>query len=75
MTTSLQPMTLGEILDRTFQIYRSRIAPTLLYYDQRIRHEGFDIEWMMHAAGMNAPVLAEARVVPVAGVESLEQPA
>ena len=25
---------------------------TLFYYDQRIRKEGFDIEWMMHAAGM-----------------------
>jgi hypothetical protein len=27
---------------------------TLFYYDQRIRKEGFDIEWMMQAAGMNA---------------------
>jgi len=25
---------------------------TLFYYDQRIRREGFDIEWMMQAAGM-----------------------
>ncbi|HVN92251.1 MAG TPA: hypothetical protein VMT38_01070 [Terracidiphilus sp.] len=25
---------------------------TLFYYDQRIRKEGFDIEWMMRAAGM-----------------------
>ncbi len=25
---------------------------TLFYYDQRIRKEGFDIEWMMHAAGL-----------------------
>jgi len=29
---------------------------TLFYYDQRVRKEGFDIEWMMEAAGMNAPV-------------------
>jgi len=28
---------------------------TLFYYDQRIRKEGFDIEWMMSAAGMTAP--------------------
>ncbi len=28
---------------------------TLFYYDQRVRKEGFDIEWMMEAAGMNAP--------------------
>jgi hypothetical protein len=27
---------------------------TLFYYDQRIRKEGFDIEWMMEAAGMTA---------------------
>lgn len=29
---------------------------TLFYYDQRIRKEGFDIEWMMQAAGLEAPV-------------------
>jgi len=28
---------------------------TLFYYDQRIRKEGFDIEWMMQAAGLTAP--------------------
>ncbi len=28
---------------------------TLFYYDQRVRKEGFDIEWMMEAAGMNKP--------------------
>lgn len=27
---------------------------TLFYYDQRVRKEGFDIEWMMRAAGMDA---------------------
>jgi hypothetical protein len=27
---------------------------TLFYYDQRMRKEGFDIEWMMQAAGMTA---------------------
>jgi hypothetical protein len=26
---------------------------TLFYYDQRVRKEGFDIEWMMQAAGLN----------------------
>jgi hypothetical protein len=25
---------------------------TLFYYDQRIRKEGYDIEWMMQAAGL-----------------------
>jgi hypothetical protein len=28
---------------------------TLLYYDQRVRHEGYDIEWMMQSAGLSAP--------------------
>ncbi len=35
------------------------IALTLFYFDQRIRTEGFDIEWMMHQAGM-VPVLPSA---------------
>lgn len=32
------------------------IAIALIYYDQRIRLEGFDIEWMMDAAGMTAKI-------------------
>jgi hypothetical protein len=36
------------------------IALTLLYYDQRIRKEGFDIEWMMQSAGMTEPAAAPA---------------
>ncbi|MFP5208707.1 MAG: hypothetical protein ACLGRW_05405 [Acidobacteriota bacterium] len=28
---------------------------TLLYYDQRVRKEGYDIEWMMQAAGLTLP--------------------
>ncbi|MGA9668882.1 MAG: hypothetical protein WBQ94_06715 [Terracidiphilus sp.] len=38
---------------------------TLLYYDQRVRKEGFDIEWMMQAAGMAPPN-------PVLAAESTE---
>jgi len=35
---------------------------TLFYYDQRVRKEGYDIEWMMAAAGLTslAPVLEAA---------------
>jgi hypothetical protein len=51
------------------------IALTLLYYDQRMRREGFDIEWMMNAAGMHAPESAESPVEPVVAVEAGEQPA
>jgi hypothetical protein len=45
------------------------IGITLFYYDQRIRKEGFDIEWMMRAAGMTSPELVaapQAAVNPVA---------
>jgi hypothetical protein len=31
------------------------IASVLFYYDQRIRKEGFDIEWMMQRAGLAPP--------------------
>lgn len=31
------------------------IALTIFYFDQRIRKEGFDIEWMMQQAGMMVP--------------------
>lgn len=38
---------------------------TLFYYDQRIRKEGFDIEWMMEAAGLTPPEpAAEPAVAP-----------
>jgi hypothetical protein len=39
---------------------------TLFYYDQRVRKEGFDIEWMMQAAGLNspAPELPQTTVPP-----------
>jgi hypothetical protein len=40
------------------------------YYDQRIRQEGFDIELMMQAAGMNA-----GGSVPGIAVASRELPA
>jgi hypothetical protein len=50
------------------------IALTLIYYDQRIRQEGFDIEMMMHRAGMNTISDAPAEDAPVAAGESGEQP-
>jgi hypothetical protein len=39
------------------------IALTLFYYDQRIRHEGFDIEQMMTAAGLNPTAAASAPAI------------
>jgi hypothetical protein len=46
------------------------IALVLFYYDQRVRKEGFDIEWMMQQAGMIAapppqPVLSPWLPAPV----------
>jgi hypothetical protein len=39
----------------------------LFYYDQRVRKEGYDIEWMMRQAGLEAPPVAAAEAVsPVA---------
>jgi hypothetical protein len=38
---------------------------TLFYYDQRIRKEGFDIEWMMQAAGMTVPAMAAEPAPPL----------
>jgi uncharacterized membrane protein len=47
---------------------------TLFYYDQRVRKEGYDIEWMMQAAGLTPPepsteppAVAAAEAIP-AGV-------
>ncbi len=41
------------LTDLVFTPY-SAIVLTLLYYDQRIRREGFDVERMMQAAGLDA---------------------
>jgi len=39
---------------------------TLFYYDQRVRKEGYDIEWMMRAAGLDAPARLPATGVAFA---------
>lgn len=39
------------------------IALTLFYFDQRIRKEGFDIEWMMQRAGMVPETAPEAEKI------------
>lgn len=46
---------------------------TLFYYDQRIRQEGFDIEWMMQAAGMTPPA-AMARDETLPAATAMQQP-
>ncbi len=47
----------------------------LFYYDQRVRREGYDIEWMMQAAGLTAPapaLSAESGATAEAAVKALE---
>jgi hypothetical protein len=52
------------------------IALVLFYYDQRIRLEGFDIEWMMQQAGMLQPPPApEPEPAPWLPVAPREEPA
>lgn len=41
------------------------IALTLFYFDQRIRKEGFDIEWMMQQAGMMPASAPKPEGMPV----------
>jgi hypothetical protein len=61
------------ILDLVLQIALApitAIALVLFYYDQRIRKEGFDIEWMMQQAG-----LAEnASSAPSTGILGISAP-
>jgi hypothetical protein len=40
------------------------IALTVFYYDQRVRKEGFDIEWMMQQAGMESAPLPVSTPAP-----------
>lgn len=40
------------------------IALTIFYFDQRIRKEGFDIEWLMQQAGMVPPPAPETQAEP-----------
>ncbi len=68
----LRPVTPGEISDL---VIKPVLSVSVVFYDQRIRREGFEIEGMMNAAGMNAPVVAEAPVALIGGAESGEQPA
>ncbi|MGA3131899.1 MAG: hypothetical protein ABSD59_13920 [Terracidiphilus sp.] len=55
-----QPIPIGWMIFQQFGVFvaATLIGPlysiglTLFYYDQRIRKEGYDIEWMMQAAGL-----------------------
>jgi hypothetical protein len=46
------------------------IGLVLFYYDQRIRKEGYDIEWMMQAAGLTQPAAAAPILEPSQDAEA-----
>ena len=48
------------------------IALTLIYYDQRIRLEGYDIERLIEASGMNTPAPAPTLDIVVTATETEE---
>ena len=51
------------------------IALTLIYYDQRIRREGFDIEWSMRAAGLTVPPTpSSGEAIPASAVTASGSP-
>jgi hypothetical protein len=58
----------------------SSIAIVLFYYDQRVRKEGFDIEWMMQQAGLAQPVSATPPIEgasissPIGPPDTVEEP-
>lgn len=56
------------------------IGTTLFYYDQRVRNEGYDIEWMMQAAGLTpaaplpVPVIEANAATPVPAEPPVVEP-
>jgi hypothetical protein len=50
------------------------IAFVIFYYDQRIRKEGFDIEWMMQQAGLTPPAQQIATATNFQTSQAVEYP-
>ena len=78
MMETLQPATVGAILDSTFRallLPLQPVADTLIYYDLRIRSEGLDIEMMMRRAGMNSTAAVPGPDDPAEETRTKEQPA
>ena len=45
-----------------------------LFFDQRIRKEGFDIEWMMQQAGMLPPPQSQPEIEPSVSLQEMASP-
>ncbi|MGA2351615.1 MAG: hypothetical protein ABSF70_14360 [Terracidiphilus sp.] len=67
LLTSLEIVAISALLAPIFPI-----ALTIIYYDQRIRQEGYDIERMMEAAGLSAHITPPAGAIPIAPAEAEE---
>jgi hypothetical protein len=50
------------------------IALTLFYYDQRIRKEGYDVEWLMEQAALTPEEISSGSVVPRSLAPQTEPP-
>jgi len=59
----LRPLSTSQVLDRTFSLYRQNF---ILFADQRVRKEAFDLQLMMEAIGP-ALLPAAAAAYPSAG--------
>ena len=60
------PASFGTFLGGSFVLPIYSIALTLFYYDQRIRKEGYDVEWLMEQAAVSlddAPAATSGGVV------------
>ena len=54
---------MAEFLARTLAFPISTIAPALIYYDQRVRKEAFDLQLMMDVMGQPVPVPVPAPMI------------
>jgi hypothetical protein len=61
-----------EFFTNTFLGPIGATGATLFYFDQRVRKEGYDIEWMMQAAGMTPSAAPAPETVPAETVSASE---
>jgi hypothetical protein len=70
----------GDFVSQVLLAPISSISIVLFYYDQRVRKEGFDIEWMMQQAGLAQPVSATPPIEgagissPIGPPDTVEEP-
>jgi hypothetical protein len=69
----------GSFLSGSFALPIYSIALTLFYYDQRIRKEGYDVEWLMEQAAMpsdtNAPnSISSGAILPDSLTPQIDSP-